>query len=107
MVPPDAHRVKILGCLSLAVVAFHAAWKWGGAGGTAYAGTIGTLGPAFFIGLLLWPMWITSLVCVFSILLRKAPTQRAKSVALLFAPILIYGVYFLIAGGSGERAGLR
>jgi len=99
--------MKILGCFTVAVVAFHAAWKWGGAGGTAYVGTIGTLGPAFFIALLLWPMWIISIVCVCIILFRKAPNHSAKAVALLFAPILIYGVYFLIAGGSGERAGIR
>jgi hypothetical protein len=36
-----------LGGFSLLVVLSHAAWKWGGAGGKSYEGTIGTLGPAF------------------------------------------------------------
>lgn len=99
--------MKVLGCLSLVIMAFHAAWKWGGAGGTAYAGTVGTLGPAFFIALLLWPMWLTSCICVPTILFRRQPTSASKALALLFVPLLAYGIYFLIVGGSGERAGIR
>jgi hypothetical protein len=98
--------IKVLGCLSLLVVASHAAWKWGGACGTSYPGTTGSLGPIFFAALLLWPCWVIACVSVPVILFRQK-SQRCKVVALLFAPILIYGIYFLIAGGSGERAGIR
>ena len=96
-----------LGSFSLLVVLLHAAWKWGGAGGTSYPGTVGTVGPAFFGALLLWPMFITSCVCIAIILLRPRTPGKPKTVALLFAPIILYGIYFLIFGGSGGRAGIR
>jgi hypothetical protein len=41
------------------------------------------------------------------ILFRNASPKTPKAAALLFAPIIFYGIYFLIVGGSGERAGLR
>jgi hypothetical protein len=97
----------LIGFFSLIVVALHASWKWAGAGGTSYPGTFGTLGPAFFGALLLWPMFVVSCIC-FAIILMRAPSpEKPKTVALLFVPIILYGVYFLIVGGSSERAGLR
>jgi|SRR5579862_2126380 len=99
--------MRIFGCFSLVVVALHAAWKWGGAGGTAYVGTVGTLGPAYFGALLLWPVWVVSCICVLAILFGRQPEKRSKTFAWIFAPVILYGVYFLVAGGSGERAGLR
>jgi len=97
----------LTGIGSLVVVACHAAWKWAGAGGTSYPGTIGTLGPVFFIALLLWPMFAVSTVYFGSILLGAHSADRPKVTAALFLPIIVYGIYFLVVGGSGERAGLR
>jgi len=96
-----------LGGFSLLVVFLHASWKWGGAGGTSSPGTFGPVGPVFFVALLLWPMFLTSCVCVATILLRLRTPEKSKTVALLFVPIILYGIYFLIFGGSGERAGIR
>jgi len=96
-----------LGGFSLLVVLLHAAWKWGGAGGTSSPGTFGPVGPAFFVALLLWPMFVTSCACVGIILFRLRTPEKSKAVALLFVPIILYGIYFLIFGGSGERAGIR
>ena len=99
--------MKILGVLSLLDVALHAAWKWGGAGGKAYPGTVGTLGPAYFAALLLWPTWVVYCICILIILFAGPSKKRPKIVACLFAPAVIYGVYFMVVGGWGERAGLR
>jgi hypothetical protein len=95
-----------LGAFSLLVVLFHAAWKWGGAGGTSSPGTYGPVGPAFFLALLLWPMFVASCISVVVILMRQR-SERSRVVGLLFLPIILYGIYFLIFGGSGERAGIR
>jgi len=99
--------MRIFGCFSLVVCMLHAAWKWGGAGGTSYIGTVGTVGPAYFGALLLWPTWIASCICAIAILFRRAATPRWQPVILLFIPLIIYGCYFLVAGGWSERAGLR
>lgn len=99
--------MKILGLFSFAVIACHVAWKWFGAGGTSYPGTFGTLGPVFFIAMLIWPMFVTACVCVGRMLLQPHSSKRSKLVALLFIPIILYGTYFLIFGGANERAGLR
>jgi cytochrome c biogenesis factor len=96
-----------LGAFSLLVVLLHASWKWGGAGGTSSPGAFGPVGPAFLVALLLWPMFITSCICVIAILTRPRTPEKPKAVALLFVPIILYGIYFLIFGGSGERAGIR
>lgn len=96
-----------LGVFSLLVALLHASWKWGGAGGASSPGAFGPVGPAFFTALLLWPMFLTSCVCVAVILLRPRAPEKPKVVALLFVPIILYGIYFLIFGDSGERAGLR
>jgi hypothetical protein len=40
-------------------------------------------------------------------LFRPGAPERSKAIALFFLPIIIYGIYFLIVGGSGERAGIR
>jgi hypothetical protein len=95
------------GIFSLLVVLAHAAWKWAGAGGMSYIGTIGTLGPAYFGAILLWPTFAISCVCVGIILFRPGAPERSKAIAFFFLPIIIYGIYFLIVGGSGERAGIR
>ena len=96
-----------LGVFSLLVLLCDAAWRWGGAGGTSYPGAVGTVGPVFFAALLLWPMFVTSGICVAIILFRPRMPEKPKAVALLFVPIIVYGIYFLIFGGSGERAGIR
>jgi len=95
----------ILGFTSLIVVACHASWKWAGAGGKSYPGTFGTVGPAFFGAVLLWPMFAVSAICISIILFGNRSPNRSKAVALLFVPIILYGIYFLIVGGSGLRAG--
>jgi hypothetical protein len=100
-------RMFWLGGLSLLVVFLHAAWKWGGAGGTSSPGAFGPIGPAFIVALLLWPMFVTSCICVAAILFQPRTPEKSKAVALLFVPIILYGIYFLIFGGSGERAGIR
>ena len=96
-----------LGAFSSLVVLLHAAWKWGGAGGTSLPGGFGPVGPDFRIALLLWPMFITSCICVIAILARPRSPEKSEAVALLFVPIILYGIYSLIFGGSGERAGIR
>ena len=97
----------MLGSVSLAVVIVHACWKWGSAGGPSFAGVNGPglFGVVFFAVWLLWPMFVISIVCVAKILFGPYPPSKKITQIALFAPILLYGSYFLIAGGSGLKAG--
>lgn len=98
--------MKLAGIFSIIVVACHAAWKWGGAGGTSYVGTYGTIGPVFLVAMLLWPTFIASVILAAIILFKERPI-KGRTTVFFFMPILLYGVYFLIAGGSAIRAGIR
>ena len=95
----------LVGIASLVVVVCHASWKWAGAGGHSYPGTFGTVGPVFFVALLLWPMFAVSALYIPIILFGRRSEHNPKTVAILFVPMLLYGIYFLIVGGSGLRAG--
>jgi hypothetical protein len=95
----------ILGAISLVVVICHASWKWGGAGGKSYPGTFGTVGPVFFGALLLWPMFAVSAVCIATTLFGPPSPGKSKTRAIFFLPIILYGIYFLVVGGSSFRAG--
>jgi hypothetical protein len=97
----------VLGVFSLVVIVVHACWKWGQAGGPSYPGVNGPglFGPVFFTVWLLWPMFIVSLICVFSSVFGEQSRGKKLSSVILFIPMLLYGSYFLMAGGSGLRAG--